>query len=268
MIVVEGDFDPITETELHAVKQLHLNTREDVFLQVNEKKTVLDYELRLKLVKLACKPYRHLQLIVGYCGKIIDFSSYQEDEKEVRRGIFRNAAYGTRKYIFQNGLYFKETVEALCTPQRYEHSIRVAETARRIAIAQHVDAKLAYQAGLLHDITKAISKEDGAKIIKVYRPEWLNCSEKIWHSYTAVIWMKQNMGFYDETILHAIEHHTLGDGNGKLCRIIYIADKIEPGRGYDTFKHMQLACHDLRACSDLIHEESKEYRKNKESVHE
>jgi len=268
MIVVEGNFDPITETELDAVKQLYRRNREDIFLQVKEGDAVLDYQLRLKLVELACRPYRHLQLIAGYTGSVIDFSSYQEEEKEVRSGMFRNAANGTRKYIFQQGLYFKETAEAMCNPHRYEHSIRVAETAEKIAAAQHVDVRLAYQAGLLHDITKAMPKEEGTKILEVYRPEWLKYSEKIWHSYTAVIWMKQNMGFYDERILHAIEHHTLGDGAGKLCRIIYIADKIEPGRGYDTTKHMQLACKDLRACSDLIHEESKEYRKTKEGVHE
>ena len=76
------------------------------------------------------------------------------------------------------------------------------------------------------------------------------------------------MDYYDDAILNAIEHHTLGDSHSRLALIIYIADKIEPGRGYDTSRHMQLAYHDLHACSELIHQESIEYRKNKEGVHE
>jgi nicotinate-nucleotide adenylyltransferase len=267
MIVVEGSFDPITETELTALKQLHHQYQEDIFVQLKEE-GVLDLAERMILVEHAVLPYRHLQLIAEYTGSTIDFSQYREEEKEVRSGMFRKAAYGIRKYIFEKGLYFKETAEAMCNPHRYQHSLRVAETARKIAMHQNVDPDTAYKAGLLHDITKAMSHEEGEKILAKYRPSWVSYSDKIWHSFTAVIWMKQNMAFYDEEILNAIEHHTLGDSRSKLALIIYIADKIEPGRGYDTTKHMELAYTDLQACSALIHKESIEYRKNREGVHE
>lgn len=268
MIVVEGSFDPITESEICALKELHRTHHEDVFVQIREDGAVLGYPERMCLVQKAAAPYRHLQIIAGYEGKVIDFSNYAQDEKQVREGMFRKAAYGTRKTIFANGYYFQTAAEAMCSPHRYEHSIRVAETARLIAERQGVDPDQAYQAGMLHDITKAMSHEEGAHILTYYRPEWLAYSDKIWHSFTAVIWMKQNMDYYDDAILNAIEHHTLGDSHSRLALIIYIADKIEPGRGYDTSRHMELACHNLRACSELIHQESIEYRKNKEGVHE
>ena len=267
MIVVQGNFDPITETELQALKQLYRKTKQEIFVQLKEE-AELGLAERCMLVCLALKPYRHLHLIAGYQGKLEDYTVYAEDEKQVREGRYAKAAYGTQKYIFDHGFYFQSTAKAMCNPHRYEHSLRVAETAREIALHQNVDPFLAYRAGLLHDITKAMSHEEGEHILKYYRPEWLAYSDKIWHSYTAVIWIQQNMACYDKAFLQAIAHHTLGDGHSKLSRIIYIADKIEPGRGYDTTRHMQLACHDLQACVQLIQTESAIYRKNKEDVHE
>lgn len=267
MIVVEGSFDPITETELIELKHLHQKHQEDVFVQVKEE-GILDQKDRINLCMHAIQPYRHLQMIEGYHGRTVSFKDHEAEEKEIRSGMFRKAAYGTRTLIFEKGYYFKETAKAMCNPHRYQHSLGVAETARIIAEHQNVDPELAYQAGLLHDITKAMSHEQGEAILKWYRPEWLGISDKIWHSYTAVIWMKQNMAFYDSRFLNAIEHHTLGDGQSKLSLIIYIADKIEPGRGYDTASHLELACHDLNACSKRIHEESRIYREIKEGAHE
>jgi predicted HD superfamily hydrolase involved in NAD metabolism len=267
MIVVEGSFDPIREKELSALKQLHKVHRTMIFVQLKSD-GVLPLAERMKLTQQACRPFRYLQLIAEYQGKKIDFAVYADEEKKIREGCFRLAAHGTRKMIFAHGWYFQETAEAMCNPHRYEHSLRTAETARIIAEKQGVDPDAAYQAGLIHDITKAMSHEEGAAILQTYRPDWLNYSDKIWHSYTAVIWMKQNMGFYDKKILDAVEHHTLGDGHAKLAQILYVADKIEPGRGYDTTKHLQMACTDLKACVQLVKNEGEAYRKNREGVHE
>jgi HD superfamily phosphohydrolase YqeK len=85
----------------------------------------------------------------------------------------------------------------MCNPHRYEHSLRVAETARRdCGKAGTLIQILAYQAGLMHDITKAMSHEEGAAYPEstIGRNGW-HYSDKIWHSYTAVIWMKQNMAY-------------------------------------------------------------------------
>lgn len=268
MIAVEACFDPITESEIAACLHLHRIHSEEIFLQLKKDHTVLDMKERTALVKLAIQPYRHLHLLSGYKGKCISLAEGEADEKKVREGNFRMAAYGTRKRIFAKGSYFKETAQAMCSPHRYEHSIRTAETAALIARHQNADVQKAYCAGLLHDITKSMSHEEGAQILKYYRPAWLAYSDKIWHSYTAVIYIKQNMAFTDEEILKAIEHHTLGDCQGKLAMILYLSDKIEPGRGYDTSKHIDLACRDLKACCRLVHRESEIYRRNREEIHE
>ena len=75
------------------------------------------------------------------------------------------------------------------------------------------------------------------------------------------------MHIYDHELLDALEHHTLGDGKTDLARILYIADKIEPTRGYDCTMQMDLALKDLKAAASLILEQSRVYIFEKEGIH-
>lgn len=263
MIVVEGVFDPISEKEISALKDLYKKTKDEIFIQVKEEGAVLGIAERMKLIQHAIQPYRHFHFIVGWSGDTEKGIEDLAEEQKIREGYFRLAAYGTRKLIFSKGYYFEAVAQAMCKKERYEHSIRTAQTAQYIAYHQGVNPIVAYQAGVLHDITKAMSHEQAEAILQVYRPEWLTLSDKVWHSYTAVIWMKQNMRYRNHEILHAIGHHTLGDGQSKLAKILYIADKIEPGRGYDTSYHIQLACKDLDACVELVKKEGEMYRQRR-----
>jgi predicted HD superfamily hydrolase involved in NAD metabolism len=264
MIVFEASFDPITESELSFIKQYRKKHGiRDIFLQAG-KEGVLAQTERTVLLQDALAPYRHLHVIEGYTGEALSLKEFEEEEKKAREGRFRLCAYGTRKRIFAKGFYLNETVHAMCNPHRAKHSLGVAATCVHLAHAHHLDEKEAWKAGMLHDITKAFSKEEGQKIIARWKPEWLDIAPPVWHSFTAVIWMKQEMKWYDQKILHAIEHHTLGDGNTDLDRILYIADKIEPGRGYDTTVEDRTACASLKEGAALIRKESEIYRKTKE----
>ena len=253
-MIVSSTFDPITKREIDEIKKLHKNHRR-IYIHV-KKEGILDLKTRIQLVKKAIRPYHYLSLTDKDSEYIISY-----DEEIVRNGYYALAAYGIQKDLWSKGYYFKETVNYLCTPKRAAHSLRVAQCSKEIAHAHHLDENLAYVIGCLHDITKKVSDEDNEKIIKIYKPEWLSLSPKIWHSYTATIFLKQYMNCYNDKILHAIEHHTLGDGHNVYDMIVYIADKIEPGRNYDTTKHKQLACKNLRKAVDLVQYEGKLYRK-------
>ena len=61
----------------------------------------------------------------------------------------------------------KEIKEKL-SPYRYEHSIEVANTARKLAKHYHIDEDKAYLAGLLHDIAKELSEEENNYYINTY----------------------------------------------------------------------------------------------------
>lgn len=263
MLIIEGSFDPVCKAEIEEIKRIRKQTNtKDIYVTVKEDGT-LPIEERTHLLSLAIKPYRHIHLTNQKNDHMISFEKYEDLENQARSGHMSLCAYGTRKYLFEHGYYFETSAKALCKPNRYEHSIRTAKTCVEIAKHYNYDLHKAYFAGVLHDITKAYTIEQGKQVISIYKPEWLELSDKVWHSYTATIYLKQNMAYYDQDILHAIEHHTLGDGNSILDHILYIADKIEPGRGYDTSKQFELACHDLKACVELVKQEGKEYRKTK-----
>lgn len=121
--------------------------------------------------------------------------------------------------------------------------------------------------GMLHDITKGFSDEENGKIIEIYKPEWLQISPKVWHSYTAVIFAKQNMSLSDQDIAYALEHHTIGDGKTDWAALLYIADKIEPLRGYDVSRQTASARKNLKKAAFEIREESKAYILKTEGIH-
>ena len=219
---------------------------------------------RIRLLEKAVSPYRHIHVLKGgYEGKEMTAT----DEEEIRSGQFSLAAHGTGKLLYENGYYLGCITDAMCNPHRAAHSRGCAMVAARLAKAHGLDEKKAYAAGMLHDVTKAFSDEENRRIIELYKPQWLTISPKVWHSYTAVVWIRQNMHIYDHELLDALEHHTLGDGKTDLARILYIADKIEPTRGYDCTMQMDLALKDLKAAASLILEQSRVYIFEKEGIH-
>ncbi len=261
MKIVSAPFDPITNEELNELKQLKKQYR-DVYVQV-QTEGQLDYNIRIRLLKKALKPYRHLHVYTGF--KQADPLTSIHSETLPRQGYLTHCVNGIRKEILQNGYYFKEIIAFQCNPHRAAHSLSVANVCQQLARAHGLDASLAYRMGLLHDITKNHSDEENKKVIERYYPEVLSMSPKVWHSQTAVIFLKQNFGLHNTHICNAIEHHTLGNGHSDYDAILYIADKIEPTRGYDVTRQMACAKKNLRLAKKMIYEESLNYRKKEEN---
>lgn len=262
-------FDPITERELsHARELLRQKGLSRIYL-VPWGKGILPLADRQKLLEAAVRPFSRIQVLATMHkdDTVMHMDGCEEEEKAAREGAFYLTPKPVRRMMLEKGWYFEETARACCRPKRFAHSAAVAETAVRIARAHHFDEKKAWKAGILHDVTKAMPDEEARAIIAAEKPEWLDLSPKIWHSVTASVWIRKNLGPVGEDILHAIAHHTLGDGTGDLDRILYISDKIEPTRGYDVSRQMDLACRDLRKAAELVLSESREYILKTEGKH-
>lgn len=265
MIVYTAPFDPITDDELQQLKNYHKQTGMPVALAIVGD-GILNYNKRKKLCMRACSPYRYLHVVeIQRDDTCIALQS--ETETEVRKGYFYLSAKGIHKILLENGYYFEEVTKAQCNPKRAAHSVRVAHTAYKLANIHHLNKQLAYQMGLLHDVTKKMSDEEGYQLLSHFRPEILKLDPAIWHSYTAVIWLKQNLGCYNKKILQAIEHHTLGDGKSAYDYILYIADKIEPGRHYDVTMHTKIAERNLKQGAEYVLADAKKYILEKEGKH-
>lgn len=121
---------------------------------------------------------------------------------------------------------------------RYEHSLRVAETAQKLCRKYGIDEKRGYLAGIGHDMCKDMSDEllislalhDGQRITPLEKKK-----PALLHGRAAAVKMAEDFGIHDREILQAVADHTFGaEDMCDLAKIVYVADKIEPGRGYVT----------------------------------
>lgn len=137
---------------------------------------------------------------------------------------------------------------------RYGHTLRVADSAERLARAHGLDPARARLAALLHDAAREVGREDflrlaGAWDLPVGEPE--QESPKLLHGPLAAELARRELGVEDEEVLEAIRTHTTGrPGMGPLALALYVADKIEPARDYPSVERLRrLAPEDLRAAA-------------------
>ncbi len=123
----------------------------------------------------------------------------------------------------------KKEIKKNLSPFRYNHSIRVAKIAKKLAKHYKLDQNKAYLTGLLHDIAKELSEEENAYWIKKYNLPKKLLEEKyknIKHADIGAIIAKEKY-HSDNDIYNAIKYHTIGNKEmNMLAKIIYIADKI------------------------------------------
>ncbi len=269
--VIRAPFDPVCEKEIKAALEIQ-RAGFDIAVLIPDEEGILSRDQRMRLLKRALQPYRKAaaarQFDTIHVGNTVVFSleGAEEEEALVRTGRFDKAARGIRKILAEEGMYLEQITDANCRPHRAAHSRSVAEVCRRLARAHHLDEFQAWKAGMLHDLTKSWDDERGRKLLEVYEPDKLSLSPKIWHSFTAPVWLRQVMGIQDKEILHAIRHHTLGTGNSDLDRILYIADKTEPLRGYDSSYEIAVSEKNLKEGAALVLSESKKYLREKEGI--
>ena len=159
---------------------------------------------------------------------------------------------------------YKALVKKELSKKRYEHSVRVAETAVKLAIAHGEDQSKAEIAGLLHDYCKEMPK---AEIIRISVDNHLLTSEydllmpQVLHGAVASVVLKDKGIIHDEQILQAIRFHTTGHKcMDMLAKIIFIADYIEPGRTTPNIDDlMDIALTNLDKCTVEIIDRTSKY---------
>ena len=263
--IIEGLFDPITESNIQYARKRLKETNVDRIVFVVKGEGILDSKKRIQLVKDAIKRYRKLTLQLPKDSQVVFKEEIQDTEEAlIHEGQFQYCAKGTKKRILEEGLYLEEILGAHLKDSRKNHSIEVAKLCVELAKEHHVNPTKAYIAGMLHDITKNQPDSYHEPILKEYHPDILTYSPKVWHSYSAPYFIKKELGIHDPEILNAIMNHTLGFGKSKLDYILYIADKCEPTRGYDASKAIQLSKENLKKGFLYVMKESEEYRKKEE----
>lgn len=144
-------------------------------------------------------------------------------------------------------LNFKDTYSSLTSSEivakeqsnmddaRFQHCVRVSETARKLAELNNYDPDKAALAGFVHDYAKQVPIEEYIKVIKTknFDQDLLNWSRAIWHGIVGTYFIQHDLRIDDPEIIQAVNRHTTADVEmTTLDKIVYLADYIEPGRDF------------------------------------
>lgn len=158
--------------------------------------------------------------------------------------ILKNDLYGLQVHR-----WLKEHLK----PNRYLHSVNVAELCAILSDIYEVPIEQAVQAGILHDMGKALSGPELIDFCKKHRlkvpyfEDMCRCEPVLLHSYVSAWLAKHEFGVKDKEVLLAISEHTLGSLQmSTLSKILFVADISSKDRKYkDAFVIRTLAVQDL-----------------------
>ncbi|MFZ3576475.1 bis(5'-nucleosyl)-tetraphosphatase (symmetrical) YqeK [Virgibacillus sp. DJP39] len=144
-------------------------------------------------------------------------------------------------------------VQPALTKERFDHTLRVAETAVELAGMYNVSKEKVELAAILHDYAKYRPLEEMRQFIlsSELPNDLLDYHHEVWHGPVASIVVGEQFGISDPEIKGAIRYHTTGKANlGTFEMVIFLADYIEPGRSFPGVEKVrEMAPRDLNhAC--------------------
>ncbi len=132
----------------------------------------------------------------------------------------------------------RDYTEAHVKPARYDHSVRVAEMCVKLCKRYGLDENKGYLVGIGHDMCKDMPRD---KMLELAKKDGKPVSEyelskiSLLHGRAAAVMMKEKFGIEDHDILEAVANHVSGCvGICDLGKILFLADKTEPGRPQST----------------------------------
>lgn len=149
--------------------------------------------------------------------------------------------------------WFYDKLKSDIGTNRYNHSLRVMEVSKELAIKYGCSVQKAALAGLLHDCGKLqgdINLLKMANDFDIILDSVMENNHELIHCVIGAELAKREYNVEDEDVLNAIRYHTTGRENMSLLeKIIYIADLIEPGRNFEGVERLRsLAYKDIDEC--------------------
>ncbi|WP_438311066.1 bis(5'-nucleosyl)-tetraphosphatase (symmetrical) YqeK [Sporosarcina sp. FA9] len=141
-----------------------------------------------------------------------------------------------------NLIELKSEISKRMPLKRYEHVIRVMETAEKLAVIHNIQVDHAVQAALFHDIAKFMDKDVLLSILtrEIEDRRLLKFHHELWHGPVGAIIARDEFNVTNIDMLNAIRYHTTGRaGMSKLEKLIYVSDMIEPGRDFPHVKELR-----------------------------
>lgn len=142
----------------------------------------------------------------------------------------------TGKYTSMTREELIEEVETRLSKKRFNHVLRVEETALELAEQYDVNPEKVSIAALLHDVAKEEPDNEMRDLVisENLDLDLLQHGNQIWHAPVGAVQAKRDFEITDEEIINAIIFHTVGSPEMTAVeKVIFVADYIEPGRDFE-----------------------------------
>ena len=266
--ILKQAFNPITLQDIDfAKKQMKKLKLDKVYFVVLKDENKPKKRDRKQMVSLALEDIDNIELMKEKDSNIecvyLNNKNSININKKVMKGDFTLLDEKVKDYILDNCFYFKTIIRNNLRDNRYKHSLSVSKLAVELARAHNYDEKKAYTAGIFHDICKELPYKKTMELMKKYFKDKLKNPGYLFHAYLGMVFARDKLLIKDEEILNSIYHHVLGTDDGTLSKIIYISDKLDPSRGYDSSYLIKLSLKNLDLGFKQTRYESNRYNKEK-----
>lgn len=177
----------------------------------------------------------------------------------IRSGLSNDTDPKVLNFMIMHHLYDLSILANHLSNERIEHTILVKDTALELIKGYDINSDEMEVAAMYHDLAKEWDLKKSAYWLQVEGIDINNIPHFEVHAYAAAAYLKNYYYINNETILEAIIHHTRGTSDQLMAKVLFIADKIEPSRGYDVSQQTALAKQDIHAAFDQIKAENEAY---------
>lgn len=129
----------------------------------------------------------------------------------------------------------RELVKSQLSVDRYNHTLRVTDTAIELAKRFGGDVDAVTVAAMLHDYAKDQEEHRLRELIGSFKlpKELLEYDAELWHGPVAAKIIEDKLHIKEVDIINAIYYHTTGRAGMSLVElIVFVADYIEPARHF------------------------------------
>ena len=182
-------------------------------------------------------------LIDKYQIKLIGPCLSEMSSTSLRNFSMIECPFNVLKYIIEHELYFVPQIRKYISQKRFNHSYEVAKLAYQIAKENNLNPYKAFQGGLLHDIGRELNIDYQRDYMNENYKEYVDqLKPSLYHQFLSVHLAEKQFNIHDQELLESFKYHATGKADlSPLGKVIYVSDKIEPTRGYDS-SHMIKAC--------------------------
>jgi nicotinate-nucleotide adenylyltransferase len=253
---IEAELDEISYT-YNTVDRLIHKYRDIEFIwlmgsdQANQFDKWYKYDELINLIQFAVYRRDKKDMIDTKFIEIKSNQTYDNASQKIRKGEVHLTHPHIVKYMMDNELYVESIAESMMSQKRYSHVKSTCELALALASAHDVDLHQVYMASLFHDCAKEWDRVKSIAWLSFIEPMYIEKNEALWHQKCAAGYAHRYLQINDKTILKAIAHHVNGSDD-MVSRIVYIADKCERTRKYDSSEFINSAMVDINKAYELV----------------